>query len=417
MEITENTNCFFWLFDPRFDALLEDYLAYRTNVLCGPQCPITVRAYDCQVKTPGRLLRIGRSADTEIFQEEPEDVNAAFSKMVSGWEFYKALSIHQSEIDLVSFTNEHLQPQPGLKVFGAGSSIAEPLNSKTYQYNLFEQIGVPQPRSMVLSNFDALNRECSQILTGLSEFVLKPAFSAGGWKTAVISHPRDLEAYKNAIPEIDLARPFLVSEFIQAPMSPAVLGSITPDGRVQVLGVVDQIVRDFSFLGDIYPSFLSKEQQLELVDIARRIGVEMVSQGYWGFFGVDFVMDREGRFFVTEVNARFTFGVLILLQALKENLFEIMLKGLEDGGRPLPQPSCSNERLLITKIPVVRAGDGSKAIQNPAEQPLSEEIKIFWPSGVSVCHGSYRGLATAKFTLSTEYKILVDYVDSLKGVP
>lgn len=410
MVIHFNDASFIWLFDPRFDSLLNEFIRYRETVTGHPQRALIVRSFSSLKKSPGSLYQIGKSTFTDIIQEEPEDVNKAFSKDISDPGTGYTIKKKNESKDIVSFTNEHLRLPPYCTPLGSPPLVAERLNSKTYQNAMFDKIGIPQPNSLVLKNFHDLFNKHKSVRQQLSDFVLKPAYSAGGWKTAIIRTTKELADYEKVIPKDDLNRPFLASEFLAVSISPAVLGVITQNGSVHPLIVVDQIIREFSFLGDIYPSFVSDSKQSELISITNKIGTELASEGYWGFFGVDFIMDKNGGVFVTEINARFTFGVLILMHVLNNNLFSIMLEGTGKMEELLSPPYKEKDRLLISKVPVVKNGG---ILKNKSAQPVIEDIEYFWPKGTIIRHGSYTGLATARFPLSTKYESLVDYVYSL----
>ncbi len=412
---------FFWVFDPRFDPLLDEYQRYRESLYPERQVPIIVRSFECLKKPPGPMIVMGRGTADEIYQEEPEDLNFALSGYLRNSDEFRLLVERQGSIDVVSFTNERLSPLPQLNIFGAAPAVADRLNSKTYQHALFQREGVRQPRAVSLSSFREVRAHYTTIHSDLGHFLLRPAYSAGGWKSSLITSPEELESYRTRIPPSDLEGPFLASEFIETVSAPAAWGIVTRGGAVMPLGVCDQILNGFRFMGDIYPSFLPSGTQRELLAITQTIGDAIASEGYRGFYGVDFITGKDGGIFTTELNARFTFGVLILVESISGNLFTAMESDAAhsvsrmNGLLPLP-----TERTLLFKLPtrnpqapIEDAGTDLNPIcvgNSGSTAPLTSRAEAYWPERITTIRcGSYRGLATARFSLSTDYPAVLSH--------
>ncbi|UQX04335.1 GNAT family N-acetyltransferase [Streptomyces sp. RerS4] len=145
--------------------------------------------------------------------------------------------------------------------------------------------------------------------------VLKSEYGVGGSGTTVVSAAEVRAAGGARAVVRRLPRgPLLVEEYVSGPADPAAGprdltydGFVDGSGRAHEVGVAVMDVADGGYRGaTVGPGVVSAGAARALRAFGAAVGRELAAAGYRGWFDVDFVADREGRFAPTETNLRLT---------------------------------------------------------------------------------------------------------------
>ena len=193
-----------------------------------------------------------------------------------------------------------LEELPGVSILGPKTAAAGRLNSKIYQYKRFHRL-LPMPEAELCTGRKKLEALTGRLWSRWKDGIFVTGeYSAAGVNSTVARGPEDLNG-RFAGP----ADPFLVSRYIPHQWDPTVLAVAAGKGQVYVAGVADQQIESGNrFTGSVYPSALDEGTLLRLGDYTRQVGEVLVSEGYRGIYGCDFIVDRNGEIRFLEVNAR-----------------------------------------------------------------------------------------------------------------
>ena len=218
--------------------------------------------------------------------------------------------------------------QPGalgdFAFLSSNQQLAKQLENKAAFRELMRPLGIPfAPYAIYGSNEELAGADYANLLREGTGFVLQDAQLSGGKGTRII---RDELSYQRAITEISHvggSGTFVVSELIPDARERSIQGCVTQygvfTGPLQKQIVADPVLSNLTvpdgdrFCGaeigfadecaDAYP---------EMERYAKQIGEKAQQLGYKGIFGIDFLIDKQGRVYVLEMNPRIT-GVTPLL--------------------------------------------------------------------------------------------------------
>ena len=193
-----------------------------------------------------------------------------------------------------------LDELPGVEILGPKTAAAVRLNSKIYQHRRFSRL-LPMPEAKLCTGAQALRALTDRLWDKWKDGIFVTAeYSAAGVNSTVAHGPEDLD--ERFAGEAD---PFLVSRYIPHRWDPTVLAVAAGKGQIYIAGVADQQIEAGNrFTGSFYPSALGEGVLQRLGDHTRQVGEVLVSEGYRGIFGCDFIVGPEGEIRFLEVNAR-----------------------------------------------------------------------------------------------------------------
>jgi hypothetical protein len=184
-----------------------------------------------------------------------------------------------------------------------------------------------------------------RVADGRSAFVVQDEQLSGGKGTFVVRSEDDFARALGALQRMSKSSRVVVSDIVEGARERSIQACVTKDGvftgplQRQLVGnpllANLQAVEGDKWCGaQIYESDQYSETHRTAETAARTIGLELAKQGYHGIFGVDFLLDAQGRLFVIEVNPRIT-GVTPLLASIygpEQGVPFYLLHLLELGG-------------------------------------------------------------------------------------
>ncbi len=189
---------------------------------------------------------------------------------------------------------------PGVRILGPSGHIAHIWNNKLYQLQRLKSVA-PVIDYRVCQDAEHMLEEAKTLWGDWPDglFISQP-YSAAGVNSFVAMNQGEIEAKAG-----HLRGKFFISRYIPHVADPTVLGIVANPDDVFIAATADQEIQDGNkFRGSTFPSELPRDTQQELAEITRRIGRVMGRSGYRGIFGCDYIVDRDGRIFFVEVNAR-----------------------------------------------------------------------------------------------------------------
>lgn len=349
-----------WILDQRFDFLLDSFSSeYGID-----QKDIDVyRSYSDGKRHKYRVHLAEQAPGGMIRFSEPEDINRQVSLDLARYkekEDKRLLLVPFSGVGLPSWTNVD-------SVISTGH-LAVRLNSKWNQYLLFNACGIKTPETWRVLNTDDLRILSKMRLTDYKKLVIKRDHLAGGYMMAGVSSIEQVDKYcsrpenqpsqdpddkmKNGFDGEVKDSVFLISQYIEHEQSFAGMAVVGRDGIVRMCGITEQVLyEDFAYEGLIWPPYASDEDVRKITDATLSVGKELLREGYFGFYNVDFIKGFDDLYAV-EINARFGFGT-ILYGLFRGNSFwkDVAGRSGQDWDSvSLPDQRKDGKRIILGKI-------------------------------------------------------------------
>ena len=188
------------------------------------------------------------------------------------------------------------------------------LNSKFNQYSLFAdlKLSVPSHKVIVLGDISAHHLP----------FFYSLETSSGGNGNGLITDMDDLAGLKSMYP---IQTPILVAEVVQdIKVKPCVAAVCDRFGNVVVVAMTDQVTEGNKYAGNVYPSKLAGSlQEDKILREVRALGAELSKRGFVGMFGVDYLVDKDGNSWITDLNPRRIGAYSLLAELFEEPLIKL----------------------------------------------------------------------------------------------
>lgn len=317
-----------WLMDVRFDFLLSSFL---TEFGVDPSSVLMVNSYHGKEREKYKKISVIENT-MGIVLMEPDQLNR---KMVKQIDYRNKM--------IVAFTGAGLPRISRKYTFFACGDIAEKCNDKWWQYQFLNRLKIRTPFTEKYYDSHKLESKFKYLLNKYKKMIIKRTNYSGGYLMSVVCSFEDLKEYINTDKDTDSI--YLLSEYVHHSKSLASMGIIRENGEVKNLNIITEQVlyNEFAYEGLIYPAFISKKIEDEINYITNIIGNALAQEGYYGFFGVDFILGEYG-LYVVEINARFVFGT-ILVACIYGQQFWKLIRG-QDIDLHMP----FHQRLIIGKI-------------------------------------------------------------------
>jgi len=254
-----------------------------------------------------------------IYGQEYEDLNLEISESPEIEALVNRLSDKQDKIFYISFTSSFLKlKHPKLVVIGPKQEIASKYDNKLEQYKLFRSLGLP------VINFREYSDLKSVELNEKYPFFLTSLYTSGGCESSVIKDKPSLNKFYKHLREINRRGHLVASDYILDIIAvPNTNAMVVSKHDVRIISVTDQVLRGNVYLGNIYPSLVSKTINKKICDITKKVGIHLGRLGYKGIFGCDFIIDSNDNVYINDLNPRRQGGYLCnLLLSKKVNLLE-----------------------------------------------------------------------------------------------
>jgi predicted ATP-grasp superfamily ATP-dependent carboligase len=303
-------NYFFSLLGPRFDAM-NKLMAESLSRRFGKKFKAIriLSAHPNKYFNKGNYIVLNKQAE-EIEKElnekviklqEYEDLNIEFteSKLIS--EVAAKLIKKQDRVFVYPFTTSFLNLKDSFwQIIGPNREVATYYDSKVKQHELFKKLELPRNETRVFKNKEALIKA-----RGIFPCYITASYTSGGGESGLIYSKDMLDSFISRLRDVNSKNSFLVSSiFEHIVVSPNVNAIVTSDGKAHVLVISDQIMRGNRYLGNTYPSLISKKHVEEVKEITNKIGMYLSKKGYRGLFGCDFLINKRGELVIVDLNPR-----------------------------------------------------------------------------------------------------------------
>ncbi len=207
----------------------------------------------------------------------------------------------------------------GVKIIGTDCEAIERAENRDSFEKILEELNIPQPPGQAVTNIEDGVKAAARI--GYPVLV-RPSFVLGGRAMEIVADEQQLRRYlKNAV-EIDADKPVLVDKYIQGK---EVEVDAICDGRdVFVPGIMELVERTGIHSGDsisVYPAFsISDKVKGIILQYAKKLGPGI---GIVGLYNIQFIVDKDEKVFIIEVNPRSSRTVPFLSKSTGYSLADI----------------------------------------------------------------------------------------------
>ena len=221
----------------------------------------------------------------------------------------------------------------GVKIIGTDCAAIERAENRDSFEKLLSDLKIPQPQGHAVTKIEDGVKAAAEI--GYPVLV-RPSFVLGGRAMQIVSCEEQLRHYLKTAVEIDEDKPVLVDKYI---IGKEVEVDAICDGRdVFIPGIMELVERTGIHSGDsisVYPSFsISNKVKGTILKYAKKLGLGI---GIIGLYNIQFIVDKDEKVYIIEVNPRSSRTVPFLSKATGYSLADIateviMGKSLKEQG-------------------------------------------------------------------------------------
>jgi len=207
----------------------------------------------------------------------------------------------------------------GVKIIGTDTEAIDRAENRDLFEKLLKELDIPQPNGRAVTNIEDGVKAASEI--GYPVLV-RPSFVLGGRAMQIVANEKALRKYLRDAVALDEERPVLVDKYIEG--RECEVDAVCDGTEVFVPGIMEHVERTGIHSGDsisVYPPFtLSDKVKETILDYTRRLGLGI---GIVGLFNIQFIVDKEDRVSIIEVNPRSSRTVPFLSKATGKPLADI----------------------------------------------------------------------------------------------
>ena len=207
----------------------------------------------------------------------------------------------------------------GVRIIGTDCDAIDRAENRDLFEKLLEELGIPQPEGRAVTRIEDGVAAAAKI--GYPVLV-RPSFVLGGRAMQIVGNEEQLRHYLKTAVEIDEDKPVLVDKYI---IGKEVEVDAICDGRdVFVPGIMELVERTGIHSGDsisVYPSFsISDRVKGIILQYAKKLGLGI---GIVGLYNIQFIVDKDEKVYIIEVNPRSSRTVPFLSKATGYSLADI----------------------------------------------------------------------------------------------
>jgi len=221
----------------------------------------------------------------------------------------------------------------GVKIIGTDFEGIERAENRDSFEKIMTELQIPQPKGQAVTNIEAGVKAAAEI--GYPVLV-RPSYVLGGRAMQIVSDEEGLRKYLKTAVEIDEDKPVLVDKYVSG--KELEVDAVCDGTDVFVPGIMEHIERTGVHSGDsisVYPTFsVSQKVKDTILDYTKKLGIGI---GIIGLYNIQFIVDKDEKVYVIEVNPRSSRTVPFLSKATGYQLADIatlaiMGKTLKDQG-------------------------------------------------------------------------------------
>lgn len=215
----------------------------------------------------------------------------------------------------------------GVKIIGTDCEAIEKAENRDFFEKILEELSIPQPDGRAVTRIDDGIAAAKEI--GYPVLV-RPSFVLGGRAMQIVANEKQLRHYLKTAVEIDEDKPVLVDKYIQG--KEVEVDAICDGHDVFVPGIMELVERTGIHSGDsisVYPAFsISDRVKGIILQYAKKLGLGI---GIIGLYNIQFIVDRDERVYIIEVNPRSSRTVPFLSKATGYSLADIATEVILGG--------------------------------------------------------------------------------------
>ena len=198
-------------------------------------------------------------------------------------------------------------------------SLLTILNDKILMKDIIKEANVDIPKYSIINGCQISTEMVSKLFNN-SKVVIQNTHGGGGIGTYLLN----VCDINNHLEKFNPMRRFIVSEYIENSVSVNVhviisktCNVVTP-GSVQIIEIIDN---QFNYRGADFVSF--RDIPMITRENIRKMSVSICNvlrdKGYRGIAGIDFIIDKNGKVYCSEINPRYQSSTIIISKYLKES--------------------------------------------------------------------------------------------------
>ena len=199
----------------------------------------------------------------------------------------------------------------GVRIIGTDCKAIEKAENRDSFERLLLDLKIPQPEGHAVTRIEDGVRAAAEI--GYPVLV-RPSFVLGGRAMQIVSNEEQLRHYLKTAVEIDEDKPVLVDKYIIG--KEVEIDAICDGHDVFVPGIMELVERTGIHSGDsisVYPSFsISEKVKRTILKYAKQLGLGI---GIIGLYNIQFIVDKNEKVYIIEVNPRSSRTVPFLSKA------------------------------------------------------------------------------------------------------
>ena len=223
----------------------------------------------------------------------------------------------QTAINLAQPLMDH-----GVKIIGTDCAAIERAEDRKVFERLLKQLDIPQPNGKAVTSIEEGIEAARDI--GYPVLV-RPSFVLGGRAMEIVANEDMLRRYLKTAVEVDADKPVLVDKYIIG--KEVEVDAICDGTDVFVPGIMELVERTGVHSGDsvsVYPAFsISQSVKDTILEYTKKLGLGI---GIVGLFNIQFIVDRQDKVFIIEVNPRSSRTVPFLSKSTGWSLADIATK-------------------------------------------------------------------------------------------
>ena len=223
----------------------------------------------------------------------------------------------QTAINLAQPLMDH-----GVRIVGTDCAAIERAEDRKAFEQVLCDLDIPQPRGEAVTSVEEGVRAAREI--GYPVLV-RPSFVLGGRAMEIVANEEMLRHYLKTAVEVDADKPVLVDRYIIG--KEVEVDAICDGEDVFVPGIMELVERTGVHSGDsvsVYPTFsIPQVVKDTILDYTRKLGLGI---GIVGLYNIQFIVDRQEKVYILEVNPRSSRTVPFLSKATGWSLADIATK-------------------------------------------------------------------------------------------
>ena len=207
----------------------------------------------------------------------------------------------------------------GVKIIGTDCEAIDRAENRDLFEKLLESLDIPQPVGKAVTNIEDGIAAAAKI--GYPVLV-RPSFVLGGRAMQIVANEKQLKRYLKSAVEIDEDKPVLVDKYVEG--KEVEVDAICDGHDIFVPGIMELVERTGVHSGDsisVYPTFsISDKVKGVILQYAKKLGLGI---GIKGLYNIQFIVDKNEKVYIIEVNPRSSRTVPFLSKATGYSLADI----------------------------------------------------------------------------------------------